>query len=111
MEKKCGKQESIRECVGLARQIQDKEKEAFALAGLLSFTDKIIDEETRKQIKEVLGMTQVGKMLMDEGRQEEARKNARNLLKRGDSAEDVAEVLELPVETVRAWEKEFFALV
>ena len=109
------KQESIRECVGLARQIQDKEKEAFALAGLLSFTDKIIDEETRKQIKEVLGMTQVGKMLMDEGRregrQEEARKNARNLLKRGDSAEDVAEVLELPVETVRAWEKEFFALV
>lgn len=60
-------------------------------------------------------MTQVGKMLMDEGRregrQEEARKNARNLLKRGDSAEDVAEVLELPVETVRAWEKEFFALV
>lgn len=105
------KQESIRECVGLARQIKDKEKEAFALAGLLSFTDKIIDEETRKQIKEVLGMTQVGKMLMDEGRQEEARKNARNLLKRGDSAEDVAEVLELPVETVRAWEKEFFALV
>ena len=109
------KQESIRECVGLARQLQDKEKEAFALAGLLSFTDKIIDEETRKQIKEVLGMTQVGKMLMDEGRregrQEEARKNARNLLKRGDSAEDVAEVLELPVETVKVWEKEFFALV
>ena len=28
-------------------------------------------------------MTQVGKMLMDEGRQEEAKKNARNMLKRG----------------------------
>lgn len=55
-------------------------------------------------------MTQVGKMLIDEGRQEEARKNARNMLKRGDSVEAVAEILEVPVETVKAWEKEFFTL-
>ncbi len=48
-------------------------------------------------------MTQVGKMLMDEGRQEEAKKNARNMLKRGDSLEEIVEVLELPVETIRSW--------
>lgn len=68
-------------------------------------------------------MTQVGKMLMDEGRQEglqeglqkgqqkTAKKTAKNMLKRGDSIEDIAEVLELPTETIKAWEKEFFAVV
>ena len=61
------KQEAIKNCVDLARQIQDREQEIFALAGILTFTDKIINKETQSFIKEVLGMTQVGKMLIDEG--------------------------------------------
>ena len=60
-------------------------------------------------------MTQVGKMLMDEGRlegrQEEARKNARNLLKRGIPMEEIAEILELPVETVQSWNLEACTVV
>lgn len=96
----------------------------------MSFTDKVISDETRQYVKEVIGMTQVGKMLIDEGRregrregrqegrvegrqegrlegrQETARKTARNMLKRGDSPEAIAEVLELPVETIKAWEQE-----
>ena len=125
------KQEAIRACVDLAKQLPNKEQETFALAGILTFTDKIINDETKRYIKEVLGMTQVGKMLMDEGRQEgrqeglqeglqkglqkgqqkAAKKTAKNMLKRGDSIEDIAEVLELPIETIKAWEKEFFAVV
>ena len=113
------KQEAIRACVDLAKQLPDKEQETFALAGILTFTDKIISDETKRYIKEVLGMTQVGKMLMDEGRQEglqkgqqkTAKKTAKNMLKRRDSIEDIAEVLELPTETIKAWEKEFFAVV
>ena len=113
------KQTAIKACVELARQIPDQSQEAFALAGILSFTDKVINDETKQYIKEVLGLTQVGKMLMDEGRregrqegrqegkQEEARKNARNMLKRGYMAEDIADILELPEETIKAWEKEF----
>lgn len=113
------KQKAIRKCVELARNIPDKEQETFALAGILSFTDKVISEETKQYIKEAIGMTQVGKMLMDEGRQEgrregrqegmqeEAKKNARNMLKRGDSVEEVAEILEVSIGTVREWEKEF----
>ena len=100
------KQKAIKECVDLARKISDKEQESFVLAGILSFTDKVISEETRQYIKEVLGVTQVGRMLMDEGRQETAKRTARNMLKRGDSPEAIAEVLEFPVETIRAWEKE-----
>ena len=113
------KQEAIRECVELARQIPDREQESFVLAGILAFTDKVISEKTRQYIKEVLGMTQVGKMLMDEGRregrqegrQEEARKNARNLLKRGIPMEEIAEILELPVETVQSWNLEACTVV
>ncbi|MCI8888195.1 MAG: hypothetical protein HFG70_08930 [Hungatella sp.] len=113
------KQKAIREGVELARRIPDKGQETFALAGILSFTDKVISEETRQYIKEVVGMTQVGKMLMDEGRQEGRRegrqeavkKTAINMLKRGDSPESIAEVLELPVETIKGWEQEACVVV
>lgn len=77
------KQKAIRRCVDLARQIQDKEQETFVLSGVLTFTDKVIDKETRRYIKEVLGLTQVGKMLMDEGRQEEATQTTINMLRSG----------------------------
>ena len=38
-----------------------------------------------------------------EGRQEAYRRTARNMLKRGDSLEEIAEVLELSIETIKAW--------
>ncbi|WP_251491839.1 hypothetical protein [Otoolea muris] len=105
------KQKAIKDCVDLAKQIPDKEQETFVLAGILAFTDKIISDETKQYIKEVLGMTQVGKMLMDEARQETKKKTARNMLKRGDSLEEIAEVLELSVETIKVWEQEACAVV
>lgn len=40
------KQKAIRECVELVRQISDKGQETFALARILSFTDKVISQET-----------------------------------------------------------------
>ena len=108
------KQEAIRACVDLAKQLPNKEQETFALAGILTFTDKIINDETKRYIKEVLGMTQVGMMLMDEGRQkglqESQQKTAKNMLKRGNPPEEIAEILELPIETIKAWEKEFYAI-
>ena len=39
-----------------------------------------------------------------EGRQEADRRTARNMLKRGNSLEEIAEILELPIETIKAWE-------
>lgn len=84
-----------------------EEQEAFVLAGISAFTDKVISAETRRYIKEMLGMTQVGQMLIDEGRQEgrkdEAKKAARNMWRRGTSLEEIAEILELSVETLKEW--------
>ena len=113
------KQEIIKECVGLAIQLQDKEKETFALAGILTFTDKIISKETQKYIEEVLEMTQVGKMLIDKGRQEgrqegdmeRARKTAGNMIKRGTPLKEIAEILELPVDTIKSWIRETYTTV
>lgn len=108
------KQKAIKLCVDLAQQLSDKEQETFVLAGLLTFTDKIISKSTKKYIEEVLSMTQVGQMLIDRGRREgrregdyeRAKKTALKLLKKGDSLNDIAEILELPADTIKAWEKD-----
>ena len=64
------KQIAIRKSISLACEIDDSGQKSFALAGILTFADKVIDRENRKRIKEVLSMTQIGQMLIDEGREE-----------------------------------------
>ena len=63
----------------------------------------------------MIGMTQVGKMLMDEGMRkgdvERAKRTALKMLSRGDSLEEIAEVLELSIDTIKVWEEEACALV
>lgn len=68
----------------------------------------MISEATKQYIKEVLGMTQVGKMLLDEGiqkgRQEEATQTTINMLRSGKfSIEEIKEyVPRLSTEEIRA---------
>lgn len=64
------KKEAVKETVELAKQIADKEEKTFVLSGILVFADKIIDADTARYIKEVLRMTQVAELLMEEGREE-----------------------------------------
>ena len=51
------KEERIRETINLAVRIQDREQQIFVLAGILTFTDKIIDEESAGIIRRVIQMT------------------------------------------------------
>lgn len=67
--KKEEKEEKIRESVSLAAQIQDRGQQVFALAGILTFTDKLIDMETTNKIKEMIGMTKIG-WLFEQEKQE-----------------------------------------
>lgn len=60
------KEEKIREAVNLAAQIQDKSQQIFALAGILTFTDKLIDMETANKIRRMIGMTKVGWIIEQE---------------------------------------------
>ncbi len=61
------KQQMILETVELARQIRDQQQRTQVLAGILTFTDKIIDENYRNRVKEEWEMTQIGKMIFDDG--------------------------------------------
>ena len=100
------KQIAIRRCVNLAKEIQDEEKKNFAVAGLLAFTDKVISEETRSEIMEVLMMTQVGKMIFDEGVEKGIVTIARNMLKAGESREKIRAYTGLSDEAIDALEEE-----
>ena len=59
---------------------------AEALAGILTFSDKLIDEAYKRQIKEEMQMTQIGQMLIDEGMENGMEKGIQALIE--DNRED-----------------------
>lgn len=61
------KQKVIVEAVELAKRIKDQQQRTQVLAGILTFTDKIIDDDYRERVKEEWKMTQIGKMIFDDG--------------------------------------------
>ena len=90
------------ETVRLAQEIQDEEQRMQALAGILTFADKILDKESAKRIKEVIGMNKVEKLFYDEGVETgivkgraELIRCIRKKLKKGYAVMEIAEVLEL----------------
>ena len=64
--KKEEKEEKIRETVTLATHIQDRRQQLFTLAGILAFTDKLIDEETADRIRRMIEMTKVARIFEEE---------------------------------------------
>lgn len=66
--KKDEKEKRIRETVGMAVRIQDRGQQVFTLAGILAFTDKIIDRGTANKIRRAIEMTQVA-MIFEEEKQ------------------------------------------
>ncbi len=60
------KQQKIRETVEMATRIRDRGQQLFTLAGILAFTDKLIDRETAGRIRRVIEMTQVAQIFEEE---------------------------------------------
>lgn len=60
------KKESIQELFELTKEIPEEETQLFLLSGILVFTDKVIDQETAKQIKEWIRMTKVARLYEEE---------------------------------------------
>ena len=63
------KDSKIRESVQLAVQIHDRHQQLFTLAGILAFTDKMIDAETANKIRRAIEMTQVAQIFEEEKQQ------------------------------------------
>ena len=103
------KQEAVKDAVELAKQIEDKKEQTFILSGILVFADKIIDSETAKYIREVMRMTQVAELFLEEGRAEgraegreqEKEKIIVNLHKLGMELDRIAKVTESDIEKVK----------
>ncbi len=74
--KKEEKEEKIRESVSLAAQIQDRSQQVFALAGILAFSDKLIDMETANKIRRMIEMTKVSWIIEQEKQEAIARAEA-----------------------------------
>lgn len=60
------KQKCIHRCIDLGKKIKDQEMQAFLLAGMLVFTDKVIKKEDSEEIRRWLGMTKIGKIIQEE---------------------------------------------
>ncbi|MDQ0219291.1 transcriptional regulator [Peribacillus cavernae] len=77
------RQELIKECVELAQRIDNEEIQLQAIAGILTATDKFIDENYAKHVREWLSMTKVARIFEEEKKEalkELARSIARNFL-------------------------------
>ncbi len=101
------KKQKIREVVEIAARIQDRDQQLFTLAGLLAFTDKLIDSETADKIRSVMEMTQVAMIFEKEKQQaveevtkkyEEEKKQTfqemvERMLRRGYHSEEIASLI------------------
>ncbi len=112
------KKETIKEAMLLARQSSSAAAEKTT-AMLYALADKFLDNEELEEIKEVVRMTRLGQMLLDEGMErgiekgmeygkDAGRKNIilRMLSKKQYSYEEIADVAEITVEEVRRIEQE-----
>ena len=72
---------------------------------------KLVFDEKEGTVDMCQAVADMREIERQEGRQEADRRTARNMLKRGEPLETIAEVLELPVETIKAWEEEACATV
>ena len=64
------KTDRILEAIMLSKAIKDKENQNNSIALLYAFAEKFVSKENMNKIKEVFGMTELGKLLKQEGIEE-----------------------------------------
>lgn len=95
--------------VELARKIEDDEEKIFCIGAIIGISDKFIDKEYVKKLKEMMKMTRVGMELkkegIEEGRKEGIKEGkletAMKMMQRGFQLEDIIEITGLPEEEIR----------
>lgn len=70
------KKKALESSIELAKQLDNEELSVFILTGILVFSDKVIDNETAKKVKEWIGMTKVAKLYEAEKARALAEKDA-----------------------------------
>jgi len=105
------KQGLIENTVALAKQVDDDTQQAFILAGILTATNKFIDPEYSKKVKEWLKMTKVARLLIEEAVEEALEERdidiANKLIKQGFSINAIVEAIGLPEAKVMELQTKF----
>lgn len=95
------KQKLIVDTVSMARNLEDGSQTVRALAGILTFTDKIIDKKFKERIKEEMRMTQIAQMFIEEGiekgREEAEEKIIKTMLLKNKTVEEIHRDTDIPV--------------
>ncbi|KZL88568.1 transcriptional regulator [Clostridium magnum] len=90
MKSKKDKHEIIKDTIELAKEVDDERNQYFIIAGVLTSTDKFIDEEYANMVRSWLKMTKVEKIFEKE--KEEAMKETRSQAEK-DKATEIAKNL------------------
>ncbi|WP_411682821.1 transcriptional regulator [Clostridium thailandense] len=85
MKSKKDKHELIKDTIELAKEVDDERNQYFIIAGVLTSTDKFIDEEYANMVRSWLKMTKVEKIFEKE--KEEAIKETRDQAEKGKAIE------------------------
>ncbi len=96
------RQEMIEKCIDLAKKIPEDNKQLQVIAGILTATDKFIDENYAQQIREWIRITKVGRIIEKE--LEENTQNTINifqLYQKGKNTEQIAHQLKLSDRVVK----------
>ncbi len=105
---KKSKRKTLRKVINLVREIKDENVQKQLLAGMIAFTDKIISQEDAEEIRRMLNMTKVGRIIYEEqmeGINNEAKRIAENLLRDGNTLESVVRNTGLDMATVESLAK------
>lgn len=70
------KKKALESSISLAKKLDNEELSVFILTGILVFSDKVIDNETAKKVKEWISMTKVAKLYEAEKERAIAEKDA-----------------------------------
>ena len=96
---KTRKQKLIEDTIDLAKQVQDEHQQLFIMAGIITATNKFIDAEYMKSVKEWIKMTKIARLFeeekiaaVNENDRNVRKQIARNMLMRGD---DILEVMQM----------------
>ena len=109
------KQKMIEKTVNLTKQMADRNQITRVLAGILTFTDKVIDKEYKDKLKEEMRMTQIAWEFIQEGYEEGYGNGygkgygnglcymAKKMYEEGISLEKIAEMAGKEMSVIREW--------
>ena len=100
------KNELAAKSIKLAQTIDDRTKRDVCIASIVAFASKYLNDFEKKKLLEVIKMTDLATMLMEEGKIEKSIEIAKNALLRGLNVDDIMAITGLDKLKVKQLQEE-----